>query len=144
MRRCSVLITVGVAERCRQLEGDVTAVDEPGTYEIRIHGCLSAQEALVLKEPVTRLLCPDPDHAPPCDVPWSCFTAGDDERADDGSEATVLVLGVYATARRAAQVADQVRGVVGETRPVTVSAAAAGQFEELAEQYRIERAVRQS
>ncbi|MFD6171610.1 hypothetical protein [Streptomyces coeruleorubidus] len=122
----------------------MTAVDEPGAYEIRIHGCLSVQEALVLKESVKRLLCPDPDHAPPCDVPWSCFAVGDDERAVDGIEATVLVLGVYASGRRAAQVADQVRGVVGETRPVTVSAAAAGQFEELAEQYRIERAVRQS
>ncbi|GGS98643.1 hypothetical protein [Streptomyces violaceus] len=122
----------------------MTAVDEPGAYEIRIHGCLSVQEALGLKEPVKRVLCPDPDHAPPCDVPWSCFALGDDERADDGIEATVLVLGVHASGRRAAQVADQVRGVVGETRPVTVSAAAAGQFQELAEQYRIERAVRQS
>ncbi|MFC9506889.1 hypothetical protein [Streptomyces sp. NPDC057002] len=102
------------------------------------------REALTLKEPVTRLLCPDPDHAPPCDVPWSCFTLGDDERAGDGIEAAVLVLGVYASGGRAAQVADQVRGVVGETRPVTVSAAAAGQFEELAEQYRIEHAVGQS
>jgi hypothetical protein len=118
-------------------------VDEPGVYEIRIHGCLSVQEALALQEPVKRLLCPDPDHRPPCDVPWS-FTLGDDEQADDGIEATVLVLGVYASGRRAAQVADQVRGVVGETRRVRVSAAAAGQFEELAEQYRIERAVRQS
>jgi hypothetical protein len=76
-------------------------------------------------------------------VTWS-FTLGDDEQADDGIEAKVLVLGVYTAGRRAAQLADQVRGVVGETRPVTVRAAAAGQFEELAEQYRIERAVRQS
>lgn len=113
-------------------------------YEIRIHGCVSVQEALALQEPVKRLLCPDPDHAPPCDVPWGFISLGDDEQADDGIEATVLVLGVYASGRRAAQVADQVRGVVGETRRVTVSAAAAGQFEELAEQYRIERAVRQS
>lgn len=118
-------------------------VDEPGVYEIRIHGCLSVQEALALQEPVERLLCPDPDHTPPCDVPWS-FTLGDDEQTDDGIEAKVLVLGVYTPGRRAAQVADQVRGVVGETRPVTVRAAAAGEFEELAEQYRIERAVRQS
>jgi hypothetical protein len=112
-------------------------------YEIRIHGCLSVQEALTLQEPVKRLLCPDPDHRPPCDVPWS-FALGDDEQADDGIEATVLVLGVYASGSRAAQVADQVRGVVDEPRRVTLSAAAAGQFEELAEQYRIERAVRQS
>ncbi|CAM5317689.1 hypothetical protein SALBM311S_01667 [Streptomyces alboniger] len=122
----------------------MTAVDEPGVYEIRIHGCLSVQEALGLQEPVERLLCPDPDHVPPCDVPWSLFTLGDEERTDDGIEATVFVLGVYASGRRAAQVADQIRGIVGESRPVTVSAATAGQFEELAEQYRIERALGQS
>ncbi|MDQ3787147.1 MAG: hypothetical protein M3422_07890 [Actinomycetota bacterium] len=29
-----------------------------------------------LKETVARLLCPDPDHAPPCPVPWSFDSVG--------------------------------------------------------------------
>jgi hypothetical protein len=39
-------------------------------YEITIDGDDD------LKDPVARLLCPDPDHAPPCPVPWSFDSAG--------------------------------------------------------------------
>ncbi|MFJ9036832.1 hypothetical protein ACIRF8_09635 [Streptomyces sp. NPDC102406] len=121
----------------------MAAVDEPGSYEMRVRRCLGVEEALALREPIERLLCPEPDHAPPCDVPWG-LTLGADEPSDDGRETTALVLGVHTSGRRAAQTAEGVRGVVGEARHVTVSAADAGQFEELAEQYRIERALRQS
>jgi hypothetical protein len=95
--------------------------------EIRIHGCADTEEALALQEPIARLLCPDPGHAPPCEIPWS-FTV-------DGE---CLVLGVIASAERAAEVADRVRALVGDTRPVAVRAGDAERFEDLVEQHRIE------
>jgi hypothetical protein len=106
-------------------------------YEIRIHGCPSSEEALALQDPVERLLCPDPDHAPPCDVPWSFTLAGED--ADD---TTALVLGVYTSNGQATRVADRVRALVGEPRTITVSAGDAGEWEELVEQHRVEKGMR--
>ncbi|MFD5741692.1 hypothetical protein ACFXJM_35375 [Streptomyces massasporeus] len=103
-------------------------------YEIRIHGCPTSQEALALQAPIEHLLCPDPDHAPPCEIPWSFTLAGGD---DDTS--TALVLGVYTSSGRAARVADRVRAVVGETRTVGVSEGDDGEWEELVEQYRFEK-----
>ncbi len=40
-------------------------------WEIRVgvHGTESQVRDLV--ERIERLLCPDPDHAPPCPIPWS-------------------------------------------------------------------------
>nr|WP_202510569.1 hypothetical protein [Streptomyces sp. SID5643] len=29
------------------------------------------EQAEEVKERITQLLCPDPDHAPPCPIPWS-------------------------------------------------------------------------
>ncbi|MFJ8595671.1 hypothetical protein [Streptomyces sp. NPDC093598] len=112
--------------------------DEPRVYEIRIHGCSNTEEALALQDPIERLLCPDPDHAPPCDVPWSFTLAGDG--ADDDS--TVLVLGVQTSKGKATQVADRVRTLAGETRPVAVSEGDAEEWEELVEQYRVEKGLR--
>ncbi|SMQ16580.1 hypothetical protein SAMN06272771_2950 [Streptomyces sp. Ag82_O1-12] len=108
--------------------------DEPRVYEIRVLGCPSSKEALALQAPIKLLLCPDPDHAPPCEVPWSFTLAG----GDDGAS-TALVLGVYTSRGRAAQVADRVRVLVGEARSVAVSEGDAGEWEELVEQYRFER-----
>ncbi|MFI6808632.1 hypothetical protein ACIBO6_27065 [Streptomyces luteogriseus] len=102
-------------------------------YEIRLHGCPSSEDAIALQTPIERLLCPDPDHAPPCEIPWSFTLAGGD---DDAS--TTLVLGVYTSSDRAARVADRVRMLVGETRTVVVSEGDAGEWEELVEQYRFE------
>jgi hypothetical protein len=108
--------------------------DEPRVYEIRIHGCPTSQEALALQDPIERLLCPDPDHAPPCEIPWS-FTLAD----EDTDTSTALVLGVYTSSARATQVANRVRTLVGETRTVAVSEGDAGEWEELVEQYRFEK-----
>ncbi|AMW10728.1 hypothetical protein A4E84_15165 [Streptomyces qaidamensis] len=104
-------------------------------YEIRIAGHPSTEEALALQDPIKRLLCPDPDHAPPCEVPWS-FTVADDG-PDGGS--TALVLGVYASEGEATRVAAQVRNLAGAGRAVAVSEGDAGEWEELVEQYRFER-----
>ncbi|MEU2911405.1 hypothetical protein ACFYM3_05805 [Streptomyces massasporeus] len=110
------------------------AEGEPSVYEIRIHDYPTSQEALALQDPIERLLCPDPDHAPPCEVPWSFTLAG----SDDGAS-TALVLGVYTSSGRASRVADRVRVLVGETQSVDVSEGEAGEWEELVEQYRFER-----
>ncbi len=116
-------------------EGRVPMVEDgPRVYEIRIHGYPSPEEALALQAPIKLLLCPDPDHAPPCEVPWSFTLAG----GDDGAS-TALVLGVYASSGRAAQVADRVRVLVGGTRTVAVSEGEAGEWEALVEQYRVEK-----
>jgi hypothetical protein len=116
-------------------EGRVPKVeDEPRVFEIRIHGYPTSQEALALQDPIERLLCPDPDHAPPCEIPWSFALAG----GDDGAPIT-LVLRVYTSSGRAARVADRVRTLVGETRTVAVSEGAAEEWEELVEQYRFEK-----
>jgi hypothetical protein len=52
------------------------------------------------------------------------------------------VLGVYTSSGKAAQVADRVRALVGETRPLVVREGDAERFEELVEQYRIESGLR--
>ncbi|MFJ4541737.1 hypothetical protein ACIP39_38075 [Streptomyces tibetensis] len=109
---------------------------ELGVYEIRIHGYPSSKEALALQAPIERLLCPDPDHAPPCEVPWSFTLSGGE------ADSTALVLGVYTSGGRAMQVAERVRTLVGEKHPVAVSGGDAEDWEELVEQYRFERGLR--
>jgi hypothetical protein len=108
--------------------------DEPRVYEIRIHDCPTTQEALALQDLIEHLLCPDPDHAPPCEIPWSFTLAG-----GDTDTSTALVLGVYTSSARVTQVADRVRTLVGEPRTVAVSEADAGEWEELVEQYQFEK-----
>ncbi|MFD5951160.1 hypothetical protein ACFWAZ_35690 [Streptomyces collinus] len=114
------------------------AEDRPRVYEIRIAGHPSTEAALALQDPIKRLLCPDPDHAPPCEVPWS-FTVADDGPDDDS---TALVLGVLASKEQTTQVAARVRALAGEARAVGVSEGDAGEWEELVEQYRFEKGLR--
>ncbi|MBK0870763.1 MAG: hypothetical protein IJH84_21385 [Saccharopolyspora sp.] len=45
--------------------------EESGIWEIRLGIYATEQQAEEVKERITRLLCPDPDHAPPCPIPWS-------------------------------------------------------------------------
>ncbi|MBT2491632.1 hypothetical protein J7E96_24515 [Streptomyces sp. ISL-96] len=45
--------------------------EDPGVHELRLGIYATQQQADEIKERITRLLCPDPDHAPPCPVPWS-------------------------------------------------------------------------
>ncbi|MGW0614215.1 hypothetical protein [Streptomyces sp. NPDC002788] len=110
------------------------AKDQSRVYEIRIAGHPSTEEALALQDPIKRLLCPDPDHAPPCEVPWSFTVAG-----GGPDDSTALVLGVYTSSGQATQVALRVRTLVGEERPITLSEGDADEWEELVEQYRFEK-----
>jgi hypothetical protein len=45
--------------------------EDADVWEVRLGIYATEQQAEAIKEQVTRLLCPDPDHAPPCPVPWS-------------------------------------------------------------------------
>lgn len=94
------------------------------TFEVTIRG---AEDALGLQEPVARVLCPVEEHVGPCEVPWGFSVS-------DGGE---LVLGIYASPEKAAEVVERVRHVVGG-RDVVLTEGAQGRFEELEEHYRIE------
>lgn len=95
-------------------------------YEIRIHDFPTTDEALALQTPIAHKLCPEPEHTGPCEIPWG-FTLTDDN---------ALVLGIYTTQEKAAELTDTVRHLT--PHPTTLHEAEPGRFEELAEQYRIE------
>jgi hypothetical protein len=40
-------------------------------WEIRVGVCCTKSQADELVDRIQRVLCPDPDHSPPCPVPWS-------------------------------------------------------------------------
>lgn len=58
--------------------------DEPGVWEVRLGMYATRQQAEEVKEGITRLLCPDPDHAPPCPVPWTVSLIDMTNPEDDG------------------------------------------------------------
>ncbi|MFF0470724.1 hypothetical protein ACFYPX_25235 [Micromonospora zamorensis] len=39
--------------------------------EVRLGIYATQQQAEEVMEQITQLLCPDPEHAPPCPIPWS-------------------------------------------------------------------------
>ncbi|QWF84269.1 hypothetical protein [Amycolatopsis sp. CA-230715] len=53
-------------------------------WEIRLGVVASEAQADELKERIMRLLCPDPDHAPPCPIPWSLALMPADDDAYPG------------------------------------------------------------
>lgn len=44
---------------------------EPGVWELRLGMYATEQQAEEVKEKIKLLLCPDPEHASPCPIPWS-------------------------------------------------------------------------
>ncbi|MEU3899492.1 hypothetical protein [Streptomyces sp. NPDC045251] len=52
--------------------------EERGVYELRLGLYASQEEAEKIKARVAAVLCPDPDHAPPCPVPWSMLLLSED------------------------------------------------------------------
>lgn len=60
--------------------------DEKQLWEIRLGVIASESEARAVAEQIERLLCPDPDHAPPCPIPWSLGIDAEDEMAADRRE----------------------------------------------------------
>lgn len=59
-------------------------MQERGVREIRLGVYATEEEIDDIKERIIRLLCPDPDHAPPCPVPWSIAVLSE-ESLDAGS-----------------------------------------------------------
>lgn len=57
--------------------------DEKRLWEIRLGVIASQAEAREVAEQIERLLCPDPDHAPPCPIPWSLSVDAEDEMTAD-------------------------------------------------------------
>ena len=57
--------------------------EEKRLWEIRLGVIASEAEARVVAEQIERLLCPDPDHAPPCPIPWSLSIDAEDEMTAD-------------------------------------------------------------
>ncbi|MFD4858720.1 hypothetical protein [Streptomyces atratus] len=45
--------------------------ENPSIWEVRLGIYATRQQAEEVEERITRLLCPDPDHTPPCPIPWS-------------------------------------------------------------------------
>ncbi|MFB6711821.1 MULTISPECIES: hypothetical protein [unclassified Streptomyces] len=45
--------------------------ENPSIWEVRLGIYATQQQAEEVEESIARLLCPDPDHAPPCLIPWS-------------------------------------------------------------------------
>lgn len=56
--------------------------DEPGVWEVRLGIYATEKQAEEIKERIARLLCPDPDHAPPCPVPWSALLLRESDLED--------------------------------------------------------------
>lgn len=102
----------------------------PGVYEVQVRGCASTREALAWQEPIALLLCPEPEHSGPCEVPWT-FTARD----VDGEAS--LITAIIATAPVAERITEQVRALTGHE--VLLRAGDPAEVEVLVEQYRIER-----
>lgn len=89
-------------------------------YEITVDG---GDE---LKETVARLLCPDPDHAPPCPVPWSFDSVG----------RPLIVSVCVADEAVATELAERVRATI--QRGTALSEADPADHDVLVEQYRAE------
>lgn len=60
--------------------------DEKRLWEIRLGVVASEAEARAVAEQIERLLCPDPDHAPPCPIPWSISTTAEDDMEPERRE----------------------------------------------------------
>lgn len=54
-----------------QTGSEQTGAEEPGVWEVRLGVFATRRQAEEVKARVAALLCPDPEHAPPCPVPWS-------------------------------------------------------------------------
>lgn len=57
--------------------------EERSVWEIRLGVYATEQQAQQVKEQIQRLLCPDPDHAPPCPMPWSTLISHQSELEDE-------------------------------------------------------------
>lgn len=108
--------------------------DGPRVFEVLVPGYDSLDEVLALQEPVARLLCPDPSHTGPCEVPWSLGARTEEE--EDGPVGTghTVVAGLHTTRDRAEEIAARIGAELDRTARLVE--ADPGDHEELVEQYR--------
>jgi hypothetical protein len=57
--------------------------DEKKLWEISLGVVASEADARSIAEQIERLLCPDPDHTPPCPIPWSISTVPEEHMTVD-------------------------------------------------------------
>ncbi len=108
--------------------------DGPRVFEVLVPGYDSLDEVLALQEPVALLLCPDPPHAGPCEVPWSLGLRAEEEEDDPVGTGHTLVAGLYSTRERAGEIAARIGAELGRTARLVE--ADPGGHEELVEQDR--------
>lgn len=60
-------------------------VEEAGVWEVRLGLFATREQAEEVKERITRMLCPDPDHSPPCPIPWSMALLGAESLDEAGA-----------------------------------------------------------
>jgi hypothetical protein len=104
-------------------QGRTASFDQVKTYELELR---DLADPLANQEPIARLLCPNPEHDGPCEIPWG-FSIGANH---------ALILGIHTSPEKAVEVADAVRRLTD--REVSLTEARPGHFDELAEQYAIE------
>ncbi|MFD4442425.1 hypothetical protein ACFWPK_21900 [Nocardia sp. NPDC058519] len=68
---------------------------EKQLWEIRLGVIASESEARAVIDQIERLLCPDPDHTPPCPIPWSVSIAAGEDLAAEAREAYEDVVEQY-------------------------------------------------
>ncbi|SFO61335.1 hypothetical protein SAMN05216207_11112 [Pseudonocardia ammonioxydans] len=57
---------------CHAVRGrDDRGMSESEVWELRVGVYCTAEQARDLVDRIQLLLCPDPDHPPPCPIPWS-------------------------------------------------------------------------
>lgn len=108
--------------------------DGPRVFEVLVPGYDSIDEVLALQEPVARLLCPDPSHAGPCEVPWSLGARTEEEEDYPVGTGHTVVAGLHATRDRAEEIAARIGAELDRT--ACLVEADPGNHEELVEQYR--------
>ncbi|MEU9848119.1 hypothetical protein [Streptomyces sp. NPDC047985] len=64
--------------------------ENPSVWEVRLGIYATPQQAEEIKERIARLLCPDPDHAPPCPIPWSVSLRHEEGLEEEGSYAELI------------------------------------------------------
>lgn len=55
-------------------------------WEVRLGVHATREQAEEIQERIARLLCPDPEHPPPCPVPWSLSLLDLSDESESGDE----------------------------------------------------------
>ncbi|MFG3305229.1 hypothetical protein [Streptomyces wuyuanensis] len=97
-------------------------------YEIHVPVGKDAQE---LQEVISSILCPDPDHEPPCPVPWATAAVG-----------TRINVGLYATEEEVDRLLVEITTVAKGANVTLHHDVDPAGYQELIQQYEIEAGLR--